>query len=916
MNENAPKRTGPAIRKLKRTVLIGLGGTGKKALLHAKKRFLETFGEEPPLVKYLLIDTTSANTDHLEAKTPQGTKPVRLRADEILQIEARGASLLPQVHDEIREWFPPKADLKANILSGAGQIRALGRLALFANATTVYENLRDLLALARDFRDERPRPDLANVYEPFSPHLTVALVGSLAGGTGSGIFLDVAFVLRHLMKDEDQLFGYFLLPDIYVNRPGTQNVEANAYAALKELDHFMSLQGTHRYRFGGKDIEIRKKPFDMVFLVNRQNRAGKTFNEVDDLMELLGLGLYLLGGPLGKEQADTFDNIVHQLNEQKGKYYGKTAHYASFGAAELRFEPGRLVGTYLKRAREDYVKNLLDLDYDWRASNALAKLKELEAFDPGVEPGTPPVSSSLAEDRALLPGVLNDAKRLLGEAKEGVLRAVPLSEVASLLKEEVAQAIRMRQTGLVGVTRALEDLLQQARELQKKLVEEAQELERRLDQQRDGLRREVNDRPGLPMLMNRSSQREVLTRKTVSSLFENAITTGTQIGRAEAAGNWVAAIEGLLRDINSLKQRLHDLLARQEAEPQMGSRDAQPFTLTLPPSYLDQEDRVLGATDRAVAWDLEALLKDPEQAIREALPKEPTFTLAEWLGWALEQKERDPDLWEAVERTFRELDAISAPAWDYEDAWVSNPGLGYREQVHILGLKDATDRSDPLVDSEEVINLFASNLHDRMRLQRVSTGDGKRVLFYKIEASIPAFVLRGIHIYREKYDTLSQDRSFHIHREWENGMGDLFPEPSEQEVAHVWTKARALGLLTKEEDGYGFLDRRMGTPRRHILGNLAASAFEVLRKDFFSFKELESQVKKAEAERRRNKAKLEELKAGLPEVIAKRKGLLEDPAFNEEDKNVFRRELGVLEAWLKEVQTLRPDAGEDHFPTL
>ena len=34
-------------RKLKRTVLIGLGGTGKKALLHAKKRFLETFAHIP-----------------------------------------------------------------------------------------------------------------------------------------------------------------------------------------------------------------------------------------------------------------------------------------------------------------------------------------------------------------------------------------------------------------------------------------------------------------------------------------------------------------------------------------------------------------------------------------------------------------------------------------------------------------------------------------------------------------------------------------------------------------------------------------------------------------------------------------------------------------------------------------------------
>lgn len=286
-------------RRLRRTVIIGLGGTGKKALLYAKKRLVETFGEEPPLIKFLLIDTTSANTDALKAYLPssEGFKEVRLKASEVLHIEARGASLLPQVHDEIREWFPPKVDLKANILSGAGQIRALGRLALYANASLVYENLRDLLALARDYRYERPNGEQQYIYEAYSPHLTVALVGSLAGGTGSGIFLDVAMVLRELMKDEDQLFGYFLLPDIYVNRPGTQNVEANAYAALKELDYLMSREDTWEYSFGGRRIQVRKKPFDMVFLVNRQNRAGKTVNEVEQLTELLGLGLYLLAGP-------------------------------------------------------------------------------------------------------------------------------------------------------------------------------------------------------------------------------------------------------------------------------------------------------------------------------------------------------------------------------------------------------------------------------------------------------------------------------------------------------------------------------------------------------------------------------------------------------------------------------------------
>ncbi|PJI52531.1 hypothetical protein CTI14_40840, partial [Methylobacterium radiotolerans] len=97
--------------------------------------------------------------------------------------------------------------------------------------------------------------------------------------------------------------------------PGTQNVEPNAYGALLELDHLMTRDDTWSYSFGGRKITVNKKPFDMAFLMNRQNRAGKTFNDKENLSELIGLGMFLAGGPLGKEQADIFDNIVVQLTE-------------------------------------------------------------------------------------------------------------------------------------------------------------------------------------------------------------------------------------------------------------------------------------------------------------------------------------------------------------------------------------------------------------------------------------------------------------------------------------------------------------------------------------------------------------------------------------------------------------------------
>ena len=43
--------------KIRRTVFVGLGGTGMTSLLHTKKMFIETYGEVPPMVAFLGIDT-------------------------------------------------------------------------------------------------------------------------------------------------------------------------------------------------------------------------------------------------------------------------------------------------------------------------------------------------------------------------------------------------------------------------------------------------------------------------------------------------------------------------------------------------------------------------------------------------------------------------------------------------------------------------------------------------------------------------------------------------------------------------------------------------------------------------------------------------------------------------------------------
>ncbi|MBM3461708.1 MAG: hypothetical protein FJX76_06360 [Armatimonadetes bacterium] len=43
---------------VRKTVMIGLGGTGRDAVLQCKRKLLEVYGETPPTCKFLCFDTT------------------------------------------------------------------------------------------------------------------------------------------------------------------------------------------------------------------------------------------------------------------------------------------------------------------------------------------------------------------------------------------------------------------------------------------------------------------------------------------------------------------------------------------------------------------------------------------------------------------------------------------------------------------------------------------------------------------------------------------------------------------------------------------------------------------------------------------------------------------------------------------
>jgi hypothetical protein len=185
----------------------------------------------------------------------------------------------------------PKKTLELGIdpSKGAGQIRALARLYFFdkyvALKNMIEGKIRTLLAGVSS-KDKTDRLGLE--LEPAS--LRVVVIASVAGGTGSGSFLDMGYLAKRLAGK--QLLGAkvdlcLMLPSGYAGH-GKSRTEANTYAALMELETCIGqgLKFIKQWK-DGEDLELSFKPYDEVFLFDTGNLALKKTARATDLFDMV-----------------------------------------------------------------------------------------------------------------------------------------------------------------------------------------------------------------------------------------------------------------------------------------------------------------------------------------------------------------------------------------------------------------------------------------------------------------------------------------------------------------------------------------------------------------------------------------------------------------------------------------------------
>ena len=103
--------------KITRTLYVGLGGTGAKSILRTKKCFIDAYGEVPPMVAFLAIDTDTAIRE-LTFTSRKG-KSVKFDNNEICFCGIQGSAVeIVNRHPTQYQWLPARNKHILNNLMG------------------------------------------------------------------------------------------------------------------------------------------------------------------------------------------------------------------------------------------------------------------------------------------------------------------------------------------------------------------------------------------------------------------------------------------------------------------------------------------------------------------------------------------------------------------------------------------------------------------------------------------------------------------------------------------------------------------------------------------------------------------------------------------------------------------------------
>jgi hypothetical protein len=289
------------------SLIIGLGQVGLQVLQQFRGALHNGLGSSDYAahIRLLLLDTDPETVRQAMRSPKEGTENRIAPRDVLLAGLNRPSYYLKsrETLAALERWLKPRMLYRIPRSQVTTGVRALGRLAFCDNYRAIRARLKreiealldpkPLTMVARQtglgVRTNRPR---------------VYVVCALSGGTGGGMFLDVAYTVRALLREtgleQPDLVGLFFLPPVDRSRTRVLGL-GNTYAALTELRYYAwpATLFTSRYNESEPPVEETAPPFGRCVFLPLPEETDEPATE--ESMCLAGQYLFRdLCSPLGK----------------------------------------------------------------------------------------------------------------------------------------------------------------------------------------------------------------------------------------------------------------------------------------------------------------------------------------------------------------------------------------------------------------------------------------------------------------------------------------------------------------------------------------------------------------------------------------------------------------------------------------
>ena len=323
-------------------IVLGLGGVGSEIVARLERKVKKKKLDSPMLFATLDTDINTINRiqkDGFEGCQVQISKNMTVR--EYLK-----------EYEQAKEWFSATEGLNIKSMTeGAGQVRAISRLAFEVAVKNDALNglegrIRNLFQISQERGQQAPR---------------VMIVSSLAGGTGSGILLPIALYLRRYFQQALHIStviikGMFLLPDVFEDIIGSNfeqaSIQANAYAAIKELEAFMKkgdgyLEPDFQSKLylqlpssGSQELEeYRALPYNYCYLLGGKNTEGKGLRNFQEYLDYTAECIYAQAFSPMQELNNSIEDNVFRITTTGIREYEKEGfkRFCSAGISVLEY---------------------------------------------------------------------------------------------------------------------------------------------------------------------------------------------------------------------------------------------------------------------------------------------------------------------------------------------------------------------------------------------------------------------------------------------------------------------------------------------------------------------------------------------------------------------------------------------------